>query len=117
MRKRTIPVLIATAAAVLASLPMLLGVAGAATKTTVTVGNNFFKPGQKTIAKGTKVRFNWVGGRRHNVTKVSGPGAAIESRTTSAAGVNFVKQFEKRGTYRFICTVHPTEMKLKLIVD
>lgn len=114
MRRRALAALIAIAA--LALMPALGGVAGAAPEATVTVGNNFFKPAEKTVAKGTKVRFKWAGGRRHNVSKSSGPGGFFESTTTRAAGVNFAKRFEKSGVYRLYCTVHPSEMRMKLTV-
>jgi len=90
------------------------GSAGAAT--TVTVGDNFFAPSTKTVAPGTNVRFNWVGSRRHNVKKKSGPGRGFKSVTTRSRGVNFSKRFNVAGTYRMICTIHPEEMKLKLTV-
>jgi plastocyanin len=107
---------IAISAVALTALALLGGAAGAAGEATVTVGNNFFKPAEKTVAKGTKVRFKWAGGRRHNVTKASGPGRFFESKTTRAAGVNFAKRFEKSGVYRLYCTVHPSQMRLKLTV-
>lgn len=106
----------AIAIAALTGLGVLGATAGAAPEATVTVGNNFFKPAEKTVAKGTKVRFKWTGGRRHNVTKASGPGGPFASRTTSQAGVNFAKRFEKSGTYRLYCTLHPSQMRLKLTV-
>ncbi|HEX2097111.1 MAG TPA: plastocyanin/azurin family copper-binding protein [Solirubrobacterales bacterium] len=103
---------------VLASALVLLatsaGAAGAAT--TVTVGNNFFAPSQKTVAAGTTVRFDWTGGRRHNVTKDSGPGRFFASPTTARSGVNFARRFQRSGTYRLYCTLHPAQMRLKLVV-
>ena len=114
MRKRTIPALIAIAA--LASVPLLGGVAKAEPKTTVKLGDNFFSPSSKTVDSGTKVRFKWTGNRRHNVTKISGPGGDFASGTTKSDGVNFVKTFNKSGTYKMICTIHPSEMRLKIIV-
>ena len=94
-----------------------LGLAGTASAaTTVTIGDNFFAPSSKTIAAGTKVRFNWTGNRRHNVKKKRGPGGAFKSVTTRSNGVNFAKTFNKTGVYRLICTIHPEEMKLKLTV-
>lgn len=86
-------------------------------KAKVTVGNNFFSPKSKTVKKGTKVKFRWDGGGApHNVTKRRGPGGKVVSETTSDAGVNFRKKFKQKGTYRFICTIHPDSMKLKLRV-
>jgi plastocyanin len=83
---------------------------------TITVGNNFLSPSNKTIPAGTELRFRWVGGLRHHIVKTKGPGGDIRSPATSKRGVNLVHVFNKRGTYRFICTIHPTEMHLSLTV-
>jgi plastocyanin len=113
MRKLTIPTLIAVAA--LAGLATLGGTAGAAPKTTVVLGDNFFSPSEKTVRRGTKVRFKWTGNRPHNVTKASGPGGGFASRTTRSRGVNFAKKFKKAGTYRIVCTIHAgMGMRLKV---
>jgi len=115
MRQRSIAAVVAVAGAI-ALVPVLGGVANGAPKTTVKLGDNFFKPSVKSVKRGTKVRFKWVGNRPHNVTKRSGPGGSFSSRTTSARGVNFAKRFAKKGTYRLICTIHPTTMRMKLTV-
>lgn len=83
---------------------------------TITVGNNFLSPAQKTIAAGTKLEFRWVGGERHHIVKTKGPGGDIHSPATGQRGVNLAHTFNKRGSYRFICTFHPTEMHLNLTV-
>ena len=83
---------------------------------TITVGNNFLSPAKKTIAAGTKLEFRWVGGLRHHIVKTKGPGGEIRSPFTSARGVNLAHTFNKRGSYKFICTIHPTEMHLSLTV-
>jgi plastocyanin len=114
MRKR--PIFIVTAIAAIALVPVLGGVANGAPKATVKLGDNFFNPTEKSVTAGTKVRFRWTGNRRHNVTKSSGPGGGFASRTTRTDGVNFAKLFTKTGTYRLICTIHPTQMRLKLTV-
>jgi plastocyanin len=114
MRKRTISVLIAITA--FAALPAFSGIAAAAPKTTVKLGDNFFSPTAKTVAAGTKVRFKWTGNHKHNVTKTRGPGGNFGSRTTREDGVNFAKRFTTSGTYHFVCTIHPEEMKLTLTV-
>jgi plastocyanin len=92
------------------------GIAQAAPKTTITVGNNFLAPSSKTVGAGTKLRFKWVGGERHKIVKTKGPGGEIKSPATSAKGVNLAKTVSKTGTYRFICVFHPKEMRLKLTV-
>lgn len=120
MRKGRIslPVAIAALAAIaaLTMLPTLGGVAEGAPTATVKLGDNFFKPAKKTVAKGTKVRFKWVGVNPHNVTLKRGPIPSFASGTTSRRGVNFAKRFNKAGTYKLFCTIHPLEMKLKLVV-
>ncbi|HET8863709.1 MAG TPA: cupredoxin domain-containing protein [Solirubrobacterales bacterium] len=83
---------------------------------TITVGNNFLSPAKKTIAAGTKLEFRWVGGVRHHIVKTKGPGGDVRSPATSARGINLAHTFNKRGTYKFICTIHPTEMHLNLTV-
>jgi plastocyanin len=111
MRKLTISALIAAVA--LLALPVLGGTASAAT---VSLGDNFFAPSSKTVSAGSKVRFNWTGRRRHNVTKGSGPGVFFASKTTKRRGVQFAKTFSKRGTYHLYCSIHPTQMRLTLRV-
>lgn len=108
MRKLIIPALVA-----LAALPAFAGAANAAT---IKVGDNFFNPTRKTVGVGTKVKFKWVGNRKHHIVKTSGPGGKIASRTTDDRGVNLAKRFGKGGTYKFICTIHPEEMRLTLKV-
>jgi plastocyanin len=107
--------LIATAL-VLALLASLCGASAAMAATTIKLGDNFFAPSSKTVKRGAKVHFKWVGNRPHNVKKTRGPGGGFKSRTTSARGVNYAKRFTKRGTYRLICTIHPETMRLKLRV-
>jgi plastocyanin len=104
------------AIAALASLSVTGESPAASPQATVTVGNNFFSPTAKTIGRGTLVRFRWAGGVRHNVAKAEGPGGPIESGPTAKRGVNLAKRLRKSGAYRFICRIHPIEMRLKLVV-
>jgi plastocyanin len=76
------------------ALAALSGVAGARASTTIKVDDNFFAPSSKTVSKGTKVKFKWVGSNQHNVVKSSGPGGSFSSPTTSQQGVNFSKKFK-----------------------
>jgi plastocyanin len=108
--------LIALPIAVLALLVPLAVASPAMAATTVKLGDNFFAPSSKTIARGAKVRFRWIGNRAHNVKKRRGPGGGFKSRTTSRDGINFAKRFTKRGTYKLICTIHPETMRLTLRV-
>ena len=94
---------------------VLGGSAGARGSFTVKLDDDFFAPKSATVAKGTKVKFKWVGEDDHSVAKRSGPGGSFESELTDAQGVNFEKTFKKAGTYRLICTIHD-EMKMTLQV-
>jgi plastocyanin len=84
----------------------------AATKN-VTVGNNFFSPKSLSVKKGTKVTFKWKGGVPHNVTPSSGRGG---SKTSRKKGFTYSKTFSKKGTFKYICTIHPGQMKITVKV-
>ncbi len=56
-----------------------------------------------TIARGTKVTWNWTGGLPHNVTVKSGP-ASFHSKTQSRGSYSHI--FTRKGTYTLICTIH-----------
>lgn len=99
--RKTIPLTLALLA--LAILPTTVG----ATTKTVRVGDNFFSPRSITISKGTTVRWRWVGERRHSV--VATRGATFRS-TTKTSGT-YSRTFRRRGTVRYICTVHPASMR------
>jgi plastocyanin len=104
-----------TAIAVL-GLSGLAAPAAAAPEATIVVGDNFLRPGKKTIAAGTRVRFDWTGFGRHHIVKSKGPGGPIASPATAKDGVNLAKRLRQPGVYRFLCTFHPAEMRLKLTV-
>jgi plastocyanin len=114
IRRGTLAVMVVLVAA-LGVATVLGGTAGARASTTVKVGDNFFAPDKKSVKKGTKVKFKWVGNNDHNVTKSSGPGGSFASDTFDNRGVNFKKKFKKSGRYKLICTIHPgMQMKLKV---
>jgi plastocyanin len=111
--------LLALAVTLVAGLAVFAGFGGSAAaggSTAIKVGDNFFKPTSKTVSKGTKVKFRWIGHHKHNVIKKRGPGESFASPTTRQRGVNFAKRFKKRGSYKIICTIHD-KMKLSLKVD
>lgn len=108
--------LLVSAAIGLVALIALAGVALAAPKATITVGNNFLAPSKKTVSAGTQIRFRWAGGETHKIVKRKGPGGEIGSGATSRKGVHLSRVLTKRGTYRFVCAFHPAEMRLKLVV-
>lgn len=114
MRRKGTTALIAVSVATTAAA--LAGFAQAAPRATIAVGNNFLSPSSKTIEAGTQLRFKWRGGETHRIVKREGPGGEIKSRAKSSKGVHLARVMEKPGTYRFVCSIHPTEMRLKLTV-
>lgn len=86
--------------------------AASATKR-VRIGDNFFSRTSLAIRRGDRVRWVWVGRNRHNVTVTRGP-RKFRSRTKRSG--SYRKRLRARGTYRYICTVHPVDMRAKLVV-
>jgi plastocyanin len=85
----------------------------AATKR-VTVGDNFFKKARITIASGDTVKWTWKGDLPHDVTVTKGP-RKFNSKTKSSG--SYSRKIRKRGTYRYLCSVHPDDMKGRIVVE
>jgi plastocyanin len=89
----------------------------------VTVNDFFFGPAAVTVNKGGSVKWVWseLNSYPHDVHLKKGPGGLKEkgsysTKTTAISGAEFKKAFPTSGTYKFICTIHPTEMKLTVTV-
>ena len=83
---------------------------------TVQVRDDRYSKSTVRISPGTKVTFDWVKTRNeHDVTVDSGP-QNFQSRTTSSSSYAFTKKFTRRGTYKLFCTVHPDDMRIRVIV-
>lgn len=106
---------------------LLLGVASAAVAqprpAIVTVNDFYFGPDSLTIHEGKTVKWVWSEANTypHDVHLKQGPKQLKErstysTRTTAVTGATFKKKFERPGTYHFICTVHPTLMRLTITV-
>jgi plastocyanin len=81
---------------------VLSSVAFGATKK-VGVKGLTFSPKTVTVKKGTTVKWSWkTGGVPHNVV-----GKGFKSKT--AATVSFSKKFTKKGTYKYVCTIHKAQ--------
>jgi plastocyanin len=99
----------------LAALAVAIAAQPAAAATArVEVGDYFFKKRSITIDRLDRVRWAWVGRDLHDVTVTRGPRKFHSS--TKRRG-SYTKRFRKRGTYRYICTVHPIDMRGKVVVD
>jgi len=89
----------------------------------VTVNDFFFGPDTVTIHKGRTVKWIWSATNTypHDVHLKQGPKnlkdrASYSTRTSAVTDATFKKTFERPGTYHYICTIHPTLMKLTLTV-
>jgi plastocyanin len=58
-----------------------------------------FTPSALTIKKGDSVKWSWSGKAPHNV---SGPGFT----STTATKATYKRRFNKKGTFRVVCTIH-----------
>jgi len=128
--RRTLTIITALAALVaLVAMPT----AGLAAKNkNVKVRDDFFSPTKVTVKKNAKVKFKWGSGNinTHNVTLKKGPNGVKKSKkactggkitkcnksASGAIGIKFNPKFNKKGTYNFVCTIHPTTMKVKVVV-
>jgi plastocyanin len=88
-------------AALTAALAMSATMAFAATKK-VGVRGLKFSPKTLRVKKGTTVKWSWSGSVPHNVV-----GKGFKSKT--AGKVTFSKKFTKKGTYRYVCTIHKAQ--------
>lgn len=111
------------------SLVALLGAGAASAQaprpkpTIVTVNDFFFGPDTVTIHKGRTVKWTWseTNTYPHDVHLKQGPKnlknrASYSTHTSAVTDASFKKTFERPGTYHYICTIHPTLMKLTLTV-
>jgi plastocyanin len=117
-------ILLAAGAAAVA----LLGVPAAPAKPApkpkvVTVNDFYFGPNAVTVSKGGSVKWIWseLNSYPHDVHLKQGPSGLKDkgfysTKTTAVTEAQFKKTFSTPGTYKFICTIHPTEMKLTVSV-
>lgn len=107
----------------------LLGVTAAAAQAPkkppvkVTVNDFYFAPTSISIKKGRAVKWIWSSYNTypHDVHLKQGPKALknkgrFSTTTTAVSEASFQRTFEVPGTYKFICTVHPSEMRMTVTV-
>ena len=89
----------------------------------VSVADFYFGPENLTIKKGQSVKWVWAEANTypHDVHLKSGPKslkqkATYSTKTTAVTNAEFEKTFTTPGTYKFICTIHPTEMHMTIVV-
>lgn len=115
--------LLAALVAVVALFGATAAAARAPKPTVVTVNDFYFGPSAVTIKKGGTVKWVWSSTNTypHDVHLKKGPKGLKEkssysTKTTAVTDATFKKTFNTPGTYKFICTIHPTEMHLTVTV-
>jgi plastocyanin len=116
--RRSLPrlFLIAAAVAGLAAAvfvaPTLAGSVPVSSKTrSVSVRDDFFSPRSLTVSRGDRVVWRWRGDNPHNVSFRKVPrGASRRGSGTKTSGT-FARTLRKRGTYRYVCTIHLPDMR------
>ncbi|HEX4306221.1 MAG TPA: plastocyanin/azurin family copper-binding protein [Solirubrobacterales bacterium] len=89
----------------------------------VSVADFYFGPEKVTLKKGQSIDWVWAEGNTypHDVHLKSGPKglkgkATYSTKTTAVTDAEFEKTFTTPGTYHFICTIHPTQMHMTVVV-
>jgi plastocyanin len=108
-------------AAVVPAAAAVSAAAGGSKPVKVTVADDYYGPTKVTIKKGKSVKWVWnaYNTDSHNVTLNSGPKGVNRGKfksPTGTVGLHFQKQFTTPGTYKFLCTLHRTVMKMTVVV-
>jgi plastocyanin len=81
---------------------------------TIQVGDRFFGAPEVKIATGSSLTWQFSGGELHNLTLANGPlGIGTDNLD---GGRTFTQTFDRPGTYRFFCALHPVQMSEKIVV-
>ena len=87
-----------------------LAVPALAAGPTVRVDDNYFKAKTVNITRGTTVTWRWRGSRRHDVV-------FRRTRSKLKRSGTFRHKFNRRGTYRYVCSLHSDDgMRGKVVV-
>jgi plastocyanin len=103
---------VGTAVAVAAGI-MAVPSLGAGTRT-VAVKDNVFGPKTVTVKRNTTVRWVWRGKAAHNVRAYKGPVKFNSGVKTSGS---YKRKFTRRGTYRILCDIHASAMRMTVKVS
>jgi plastocyanin len=89
----------------------------------VTVADFYYGPAAVTLRKGGSILWKWspANSQPHDVHLKSAPKglknkASYSTKTTAVTNARFKKSFDTVGSYKFLCTIHPTEMKMTVTV-
>jgi plastocyanin len=81
---------------------------------TVEVGDRFFSEPNVTVRPGTTINYRFSGNELHNLTLANGP-LGIGSPDANGGEV-YSQKFDRPGTYRFFCGLHPVQMSERVVV-
>lgn len=122
-RRRTAAALAAVALAAVTALAPAGSAAKAPKPKLVSVADFYYAPSALTIHKGGVVKWVWASTNvePHDVHLKKGPKGlkkkgSYSTKTTAVTNATFKHAFPTPGTYKFICTIHPTKMKLTVTV-
>lgn len=89
----------------------------------VTVADFYFAPAELTIPRGASVKWVWAATNTepHDVHLKQGPQGlkakgSYSTKTTAVSNARFEKSFPTPGTYKYVCTIHPKQMKMTVTV-
>jgi plastocyanin len=89
----------------------------------VSVADFYFGPTEVTIPKGGTIKWVWspANTEPHDVHLKQGPKGlkakgSYSTKTTAVTNARFERSFPTPGTYKYICTIHPTQMKMTVTV-
>jgi hypothetical protein len=84
----------------------------------ITVGDRFFSEPNVKVKPGTTLNYDFTGGTfldPHNLTLANGP-LGIGS-PDAFGGQVYQQRFDRTGTYRFFCGLHPVQMTQRVVVE
>jgi plastocyanin len=82
--------------------------------TVVPVGDRFFGAPNLRVRQGSWITWQFNGSELHNLTLANGPlGIGTDNLDGGRA---FTQKFNRPGTYRFFCALHPVQMQERVIV-
>jgi plastocyanin len=82
---------------------------------TITVGDRFFSEPNVKVKPGTTLNYAFTGNEQHNLTLANGP-LGIGSPDANG-GYVYSQKFDRPGTYRFFCGLHPVQMSERVVVE
>jgi plastocyanin len=87
------------------------GCGGSAKRQDIAAADFRFDPGERHVSAGATVTWNNTGSTAHTVKGRDFFSKAIEP------GESYEHRFDKPGTYRYVCTLHPQSMRATVVVD